>query len=267
MGASGEKRQKLEGTESDEENTPMKVETCGEFEETRYEIQGSDKSAAIVKLNLKEGQTVRAVPGTMLAMSDNIIVSGKLNKSIKSLLMTGDSRYQELTSDKRDGWVMLSPPFSGDIRAVRLNDEEICIGDQAFVCSVGYVKISAKGQSLKNSLVNGMFRKSCKGTGVVFVAAVGSFVPFQLGESVESQSIFVNNDNVVAWPAHINYECVRAGKSWFSTAVSGEGFVAKLSGSGTVLVQSRNALNFASWIYDSKAPPTSPVPIVNAVKG
>lgn len=233
----------------------------GEYDGIHYDVMEPNHATSILKIVLDEGQSMRATLGSMLAMSDNVSMVGKMKKSFKSLLAPSDARYQEFSTTTGEGWVILSPGFFGTIRAICLGNDkdEICVSENAFLASIGDINVTSKGQGLKKAVMNqGMFLKSFKGKGIVFVSAVGSFMPFYLSDG---QSIILNRNSLVSWSASMKYDCVKAGTNWLSTAVAGEGYVAKLSGPGTINVQTRHGEQVAEWIYDAKTPPSSPLPL------
>ncbi|MEM9424202.1 MAG: AIM24 family protein, partial [Spirochaetota bacterium] len=59
-----------------------------------------------------------------------------------------------------------------------------------------------------------------KGTGIIFVCAVGSMMTFDVPDG---ETIVVDNGHLVTWPSSITYDIQKASKSWFSSGVSGEG--------------------------------------------
>lgn len=240
-----------------ETQPPMTI--VGEYESTRYDIIEPHHTSSVLKIHLQKGQAIKAAPGSMVAMSDNMAIEGKMVKSFKAFLASGETRYQEYSANNgEDGWVTLAPPFLGTIRAVFV-DGEVCIGETAFLAAVGDVTPAVKSQGLKQAIANqGVFLRTYKGKGVIFVCAVGTFLSFELGEE---KSVLVDNDNLISWPADMKYERVKVSKHWISGKMSGESSVAKLSGPGLVNIQTRNSAGLASWIYNAKSPPSSSLPI------
>lgn len=226
----------------------------GQYNNTKYEIIDPHSTTATVKIHLEDGQSVRAIPGCMFATSSNIEIKGKIKKTMRAILGPGEARFQMLTAKDGPGWVLLAPSFYGSIHAVKVSDEEVCVGDDAFLAAIGDVKSTSKAQSLKKAIFSGhgLFVKRATGTGVVFVCAVGSMKPFEIADG---QQIVVDTGHLVTWPASIKYDIERADKSWLSTGLSGEGMVSRITGPGSVNVQTRNGNQIAGWIYESRAPP------------
>lgn len=234
-----------------DENAP--VET-GEFGTTRYEIIEPNTPTSRVKIYLEQDIFVKAVPGCMIATSPNIEIEGKLKKSFKALVGPDKARYQTFTARDGPGWVLLSPSFFGSIRALPLNDDEVLLGDDAMLASIGDVETAAKSQSTSKAFFSGhgWFVKKVKGTGVVFISAVGAMKTYDLADGEE---IVVDTGHLVSWPKEVEYEIKRANKSWTSTGLSGEGFVSRIKGPGRINVQLRSGRDIAEWTYDTKTPP------------
>lgn len=239
----------------------MPVTTSGGFDGFRYEILDGFSTTAVLKVWIPCGKSIRAIPGCMFSTSSNVSIKGKYHGNFKAIVGIGDSRYQILSVEEdsgKEGWVMLSPGFYGSISVITVNPgDEICVGDNAFLASIGDgIKSVMKSQGVKKALFSGsgLFVKKVKAEetgGIIFVCAVGSMMSFNIPEE---ESIIVDNGHLVTWPNHMQYDMQKAAKNWFRSAVSGEGIVSKLTGPGTVNVQTRSPEDMAEWIYDQKTP-------------
>lgn len=229
----------------------------GTFEGFKYELINPSSTTTCVKIYIPAEQSMKGIPGCMLSTSDNIEIKGKYKSSLKAhMFEPGSGRYTIFTAKERDGWVLLAPAFFGSIRAIRITEgNDICVGDDCYLGSIGDIETSAKGQgdSMKKALFSGhgYFVKKVKGNGIAFVCAVGSLLTFELGDR---ESIVVDNGHLVTWPTKIKYDVKKASKSFFSSAVSGEGYVLKFQGPGQINVQTRSGKDIAEWIYDTKTP-------------
>lgn len=232
------------------------VTQTGEYEGFRYEVVNPSSTTATLKVYIPAGETIKAIPGCMFATSSSIEIKGKLKKTFKAMLGPEDASFSTYTAVDADGWVLMAPGFLGSITPVEINDEEICVGDDAFLASLGDIQSSIKSQGLKKSMFSGsgLFVKKVKGTGIVFVCAVGSMMTMDIPEE---ETIVVDNGHLVTWPSSITYDIQKASKSWFSSGVSGEGVVAKITGPGQINVQTRNPEEMAEWVYDTKTPPSA----------
>lgn len=229
------------------------VGESGQYESFRYEIRDPHTTVATIKIHIPDGKYVKAIPGCMIATSSNIKIEGKVKKSIKAILGPGEARHQHLTAVDGDGWVVLAPSFFGDVRAIPINDDEICIGDNAHIASIGDIDTTAVAQGIKKAFFSGhgMFVKRAKGNGVIFVAAVGSMLTMDLSEEEE---VVVDNHHLVTWPRTIKHEIQRASTSIIAGALSGEGMVSRIKGPGTIHIQSRNPQDIALWLRGAVEP-------------
>ena len=227
----------------------------GDYNGFRYEIFDSNSTTAIVKIHIPADHSVKAIPGCMVCTSPNIEIKGKLKKTFKAMLGPDDARHQTFTAKETGGWVVLAPGFYGSIRAVSIADEEICVGDDAYLASFGEVESTSVKQGMKKALFSGhgLFVKKVKGSGVVLVCAVGSMLTMELADG---EDVIVDTGHMVTWPRHIKYEVTKASKSWFGSGLSGEGMVSKVTGPGKINIQSRNPEELAEWVYETKMPPS-----------
>lgn len=229
----------------------------GTYEGFKYEFINASSTTTCVKIHIPADQSMKGVPGCMVSTSDNIDIKGKYKSSLKAhLFEPGSARYTIFTAKERDGWVVLAPPFFGSVRAIQVNEgEDLCVGDDCYLGSIGDVETSAKGQgdSMKKAFFSGhgYFVKKVKGNGIVFVCAVGSLLTFELEEG---ETTVVDNGHLVTWPSNIKYTVEKASANYFRSMVSGEGWVLKFQGPGQVNVQTRSAKSIAEWVYDTKTP-------------
>ena len=110
-------------------------------------------------------------------------------------------------------------------------------------------------QNIGNALFagsGGFFIGHTGGSGQVVVGGFGSLF---LIDVAAGKDIVVDNGHVVAWDSALHYEiAVSTSRSQglfgnlISSATSGEGVVLRFSGSGKVLLCSRNRDNLLAWI-------------------
>lgn len=226
----------------------------GTYGSYRYEISNPESVSAVVKIYIPREQSVKSIPGCMLATSSNVEIAGKLKKTMKALFGPDEARHQVFTCTEDEGWVILAPPLYGCIRAIHINDEEICVGDNAFLASLGDIESTSVRQGMKRAFFSGhgLFVKKVEGTGVVFVCAVGSMTSLTLADDEE---IIIDTGHLVTWPRHIRHDVQKASKSTTGTGLSGEGMVFKVCGPGSVNVQTRNPAEVAEWVYSTVPPP------------
>lgn len=220
--------------------------------ELDYEIIGDDMQ--IVEVELDPGETVVAEAGAMNYMEDGIVFETKMGDGSKpnagllgkllsagQRVLTGESMFMTHFTNSGSGKkrVSFAAPYPGKIMAVdmsRLGGELICQKD-AFLCAALGTEI---GIAFTRRLGTGFFGgegfilQRLRGDGLTFVHAGGTVIEKKLNQ----ETLRVDTGCLVAFTTGIDYDIQRAGglKSMF---FGGEGlFLATLSGTGTVYLQS-----------------------------
>jgi len=220
--------------------------------EVDYTIIGDDMQ--IVEVELDPNETVIAEAGVMNYMDSGISFEAKMgdgskdNEGIFGLLkgvgkrvLTGESifltHFTNVGSGKKS--VAFAAPYPGKIIAIDLreiNGEFTCQKD-AFLCAALGTKV---GISFHKKLGVGFFGgegfilQKLEGDGMAFVHAGGTIIRKELS----NDTLLVDTGCLVGFTQGISYDIQRAGnlKSMF---FGGEGvFLATLSGTGAVYLQS-----------------------------
>ena len=220
--------------------------------EVDYKIIGDD--VQIVEIELDPGETVIAEAGAMNYMDDGIIFEAKMGDGSKAdegmlgkLLnvgkraLTGESIFMTHFTNHGSGKkvVAFAAPYPGKIVPIdmsKINGELICQKD-AFLCAAYGTEV---GIAFTRRLGVGFFGgegfilQRLRGDGMAFIHAGGTVIK----KNLKNGRIRVDTGCLAAFTAGVNYNIERAGglKSMF---FGGEGlFLATLSGTGTVLLQS-----------------------------
>ncbi len=220
--------------------------------EVDYEILGHDMQ--IVEIELDPGETVIAEAGAMNYMEDGITfesrmgdgsqvdegIFGKLMSAGKRAL-TGESLFLTHFTNTGSGKkkVSFAAPYPGKIIAydmARAGGELLCQKDAFLAAALG----TEIGIAFTKRLGAGFFGgegfilQRLRGDGMAFIHAGGTVIEKKLNNDV----LRVDTGCLVAFTEEIDYSIERAGnlKSMF---FGGEGlFLATLSGTGTVFLQS-----------------------------
>ena len=220
--------------------------------EVDYEILGDDMQ--IVEIELDPGETVVAEAGAMNYMHDGITfearmgdgsdpeqgIMGKLLSAGKRVL-TGESIFMTHFTNTGSGKkvVAFSAPYPGKIIPIdmaKIRGDLLCQKD-AFLCAASGTKL---GIAFTKRLGAGFFGgegfilQKLSGDGMTFIHAGGTVTKKEL----RNETILVDTGCIVAFTGGIHYDIQRAGnlKSMF---FGGEGlFLATLSGTGAVMLQS-----------------------------
>lgn len=220
--------------------------------EIDYKIIGDDLQ--MVEIELDPHETVIAEAGAMNYMEEGIVfetkmgdgsnpsegLMGKLLGAGKRVL-TGESLFMThfTNSGKEKKHVTFAAPYPGKIIAIdmsKLGEELICQKD-AFLCAALGTEI---GIAFTKRLGSGFFGgegfilQRLLGDGMAFVQAGGTIIEKKL----ENETLKVDTGCIVAFTPGIDYDIQMSG-GLKSMIFGGEGlFLATLSGTGTVYLQS-----------------------------
>jgi len=229
-----------------------------------YEIKGSEMQ--FVEVELDPGEAAIGEAGSMMFMDAGIAMDtvfgdasaqqgglfGKLLGAGKRLI-TGESLFTTVYSNQARGKqrVAFAAPYPGkilpmDLRA--LGGTLICQKD-AFLCAARGVSL---GIAFQRRLSAGFFggegfiMQRLDGDGLAFVHAGGTVLKRELQPG---QTLLVDTGCVVAYTQQVDFEIQYVGK--VKTALfGGEGlFLAKLTGPGTVWLQSLPFSRLASRVF------------------
>jgi len=206
-----------------------------------YQIKGND--IQVVEVKLQGGEEVIAEAGNLFYMDSNIRMEAKVDGegvldvigNILKRKIVGESAF--FTRFTGNGVVAFSSERMGKIVPILLEGDSIYAQRDAFLCGAGDISVDI---ALQRRLSSGFFGgegfilEKVSGKGLVFINATGYLEIKEL----QGETILVETAKAVAWSEGIDYdiEIIRDIK----TAIFGdEGlFLTKLSGSGTVILQS-----------------------------
>ena len=220
--------------------------------EVDYEILGNDMQ--IVEVELDPAETVIAEAGAMNYMEDGITFEAKMGDGSKAddgifgklmsagkRVLTGESLFLTHFTNTGSGKkrVSFAAPYPGKIIAydmARAGGELLCQKDAFLAAALG----TDVGIAFTKRLGTGFFGgegfilQRLRGDGMVFLHAGGTVIEKELNNDL----LRVDTGCLVAFTTGIDYNIERAG-SLKSMFFGGEGlFLATLSGTGTVLLQS-----------------------------
>ena len=226
-----------------------KGRTCHEVD---YKIIGDDMQ--VVEIELDPGETVVAEAGAMNYMDQNIAFEAKMGDGSKpgegimgkllnagKRVLTQESIFMTHFTNIGDSKkiVAFSAPYPGKIIPIdmaTIKGEIICQKD-AFLCAAYGTELGiAFAQRLGVGFFGGegFILQRLRGDGMAFIHAGGTITKKQL----HNETIIVDTGCIVGFTGGIQYDIQRAGnlKSMF---FGGEGlFLATLSGTGVILLQS-----------------------------
>lgn len=215
------------------------------------EIQlGPGSSAA--KVSLESGETLTAEGGSMIAMSSDMSLTTstyKKNKGgvLKALkrMVSGESFFMNhYEPGSNGGDVYLSTALPGDMMTMELNGQGLVVQGGSYVASSHDIEIDFSWQGLKSAFSGeGLFWLNINGTGKIIVNSFGAIYPIEV-----DGDYIVDTGHIVAFDETLDFKITKAGKSWISSFLGGEGLVCKFKGKGTVWCQSHNDTSFGQVV-------------------
>ncbi len=229
-----------------------------------FEIKGSEMQ--FVEIELDPGEAAVGEAGSMMFMDaaiqmDTVFGDGSANQGgffgkligAGKRLITGESLFTTVYTNSGQGKkrVAFAAPYPGKIMAIdlrQLGGTLICQKD-AFLCAARGVSL---GIFFQQKLSVGFFggegfiMERLDGDGLAFVHAGGTVVKRELAAG---QTLMVDTGCLVAMTPNVNFEIQYVGK--IKTALfGGEGlFFAKVTGPGTVWLQSLPFSRLASRVF------------------
>lgn len=217
-------------------------------------------------VSLSKGEKIFCESDGMVMMEANLDLKGKITGGIGSAIMrklaNGESFFQqEIEAVRGAGDCLLSPVLPGAMQVLEVGSRQYLISDGAFVGATSGVALKVRTQGIGNALfaqTGGFFITESTGEGQLVVSGFGSM--FEL-DVEPGKDILIDNAHVVCWDSQLRYEIsasTSASSGFLSNLVnsqtSGEGVVLRFSGTGKVLVCSRNRVNFIDYLRKELKP-------------
>jgi len=229
-----------------------------------FEIKGSEMQ--FVEVELDPGEAAVGEAGSMMFMDagismDTVFGDGSKNQSglfgkllgAGKRLITGESLFTTVYTNQGAGKlrVAFAAPYPGKILPMdlrQLGGMLICQKD-AFLCAAKGVSLGIHFQQKMSTGFfggEGFVMQKLEGDGLAFVHAGGTVVRRELKPG---QVLFIDTGCIVAYTPSVNFEVQYVGK--IKTALfGGEGlFFAKVTGPGTVWLQSLPFSRLASRVF------------------
>ncbi len=206
-------------------------------------------SYSLLNLKLERGESISAESGAMVSMSNGIEMEtnmrGGLFSSLKRSLLGGESLFINTFKANEPGEVTLAPTLPGDIYELELKNKTVYAQSGSYLAASPEITIDTKWGGAKTFFSSeGLFLLKMTGTGKLFLSSYGAIHEVDLAAG---QKYVVDTGHMVAFDESVGYKVKRVG-GLKSTLLSGEGLVCELSGPGKILLQSRSADAFLSWL-------------------
>ncbi len=203
-------------------------------------------SYAVVQIGFSPGGSVYGEAGSMVYHGPGLAIETKLHGGCMGLLGKVFSRESLLVSHyraERATKLCLAPTAPGDVAHIPMNGSAQRLAASAFLAASSGVTVNTALGGCRSFLGgSGLFVLEAVGTGDLFVSGFGGIIEIPV-----NGSYVVDTGHLVAWDPSLQYTIRRVG-GWKSTFLSGEGLVCEFTGTGRVLISSRNISALVSWI-------------------
>jgi uncharacterized protein (TIGR00266 family) len=205
---------------------------------------------AHLQVVLEAGEAIVAESDAMASMSADLAMRTRLNGGLITAVarkyLGGESlfinRFHNTTSGPRK--LTLVQPTPGDMRCRDLAaGETLYLQPGAFLACEDTVKLGLKWAGLVSFIAReGLFKVAVTGPGKVWFGAYGAL----LERDVDGELI-VDTSHLVAYPPGISLKLQLAG-GLLSSILGGEGLVTRVTGKGTIVIQTRSITGLTGWL-------------------
>ncbi len=205
-------------------------------------------SLAVVKLSPNEG--IRVEAGSMVSMSAGVSIEtdsgGGLVAALKRSILGGESFFMNTyRASAAGGEITLAPALPGDLLLLELGGESLLVQSGSYVASAQSVLVDTQWTGAQTFFAReGLVMLKCSGQGTLIVSSYGAIHELSLAAG---QTYTVDTGHIVAFSSGMGFN-VRTIGGIKSTLFSGEGLVVDLTGPGRLLIQTRSADAFLTWL-------------------
>lgn len=204
---------------------------------------------AWLDVTLAPGESLVAESDAMSSMTAEIDLKTNLNGGIFAALAKklfgGESLFINTFTNKTSlpARLTISQSTPGDVECKELNGESYCFEKGAFIACEPGVKLGLRYAGLGSLIAReGLFKLVVSGHGKVWFGGYGGLIKKEIqGEYI------VDTGHLVAYEPHMKI-IPKLSNGIIGSITSGEGLVSKITGSGTIYLQTRNLSGLSSWI-------------------
>ncbi|HPI39691.1 MAG TPA: TIGR00266 family protein [Pseudobdellovibrionaceae bacterium] len=215
---------------------------------TQIERLGTE-SFRLLKVLLAPGQKLIVEPGAMASMEAQLQVETLINQGFfqATLLkfLGGESFFINyfLNPDQKPRHVFLSQSTPGEIIERDLKEEKLYVQPGALIARTSQVQVQVVWAGIASWIGGeGLFRLELSGSGRIWYGCYGAMIEKEvLGDYI------VDSGHLLSYPPEMKLSLKLAG-SLFSSLLTREGIVLKLSGHGKIQLQTRSIKGLAQWL-------------------
>ncbi len=204
---------------------------------------------ALLEVALNPGEKVVSESGAMVGMDSSLKLTaqsrGGILKGLARKMLGGESFFQStFEAESAPGRVYLAPGSPGDIFEVTLPaGRSLMLQSSAYLASTPDVSLDTKWGGAKGFFSGaGLFLLRATGPGKVWFNSFGA-----MATEAVTGSFVVDTGHIVGFEETLNYSISKVG-GLKGLLFSGEGLIARFTGTGTVYIQTRNPASFAAFL-------------------
>jgi uncharacterized protein (TIGR00266 family) len=201
------------------------------------------------RATLQPNEQMRLESGAMIAMSEDIVLEGKMEggfvSALKRKVLSGESFFQTTaTAGPQGGFVDIAMGLPGDsviLQSTAANPW--LLAHQSWIASSIGITLDPRWGGMKSLLGGeGAFLVHASGDGINLVGAYGSIEVITLAPG---ERIVIDSGHMIAVQTSVKMTLQKAAAGWMNSLKSGEGLVFHFEGPGEVYTQTRNP----NWFY------------------
>jgi uncharacterized protein (TIGR00266 family) len=192
------------------------------------------------------------------------VSGGGLLGAVKSAI-GGESLFRTtFTAEDGPGEITLAPAALGDILALELTGSKFFVQPGSYLAGDTGLAINIQGSMRGMLSGEGLFLLTVQGSGLLLLSSFGAIHSKKLGPGEE---YIVDTGHIVAFESSVDYRLEKATgkthgvggflKGMVQSALSGEGFVCRYQGPGTIYIQTRQLPGFARQLIPFLPKPSS----------
>lgn len=201
-------------------------------------------------VTIAPSDAIKVEAGAMSAMGPGVEIETKAQGGIlgglKRSVLGGESFFINTFRAPQGGELAVSAKLPGDMMKRTLDGTKaLMVQSGSWLASDDEIDVDTKWGGAKTFFSGeGLFLLRCSGRGDVLVSTYGALVEKALAPG---ESYSIDTGHIVAFEEGMGYEVTKTG-GWKSTILGGEGLVAKLTGPGTVWMQTRSEQDLIGWL-------------------
>jgi uncharacterized protein (TIGR00266 family) len=213
-------------------------------------------SYSMAYLMLAAGEQVFVERQAMAAMSSGVAVRATTGgsgvaKALARKAVGGEGFvFSCFRAELYDTWVAVTPAFPGDIEAIEVDpDTALLLQTGSLLAYSEGVDVSLRYGGMRGVVMQeGIAFLRLGGEGQAVISSYGAIEHLAVGSGEE---LVVDSGHLVAFSEHMSFKLELLGSA-ATSALTGEGVVARFTGPGEVILQTRAERDLRSWLLPDR---------------